>query len=321
VQPAVAAHDTHDAPREAVTGAGSTTGAPTPLTTYRTGQGQQRSHERSDDGGMMPQRTDTAPPEHYTPTPSAPADEDAAPPPPPPYESVVLYESLQSQMASGTAAPSVASVALSGGTLVVEVLKPLKVGDGMGAHAVYTVSMRTTLPTFQKGTAEVKRRFSDFTWLRTRLQASFPGVIMYPLPEKMITASPFNAEFLEHRRAGLQVFMEKTAAHPLLQQCEDLKRFLQEQGGGAGAAAWYQRGAAGTALDAVNSYWAQITTATESFAAGAGVESMLLEEDPRYLEATEYLLRLEERLKKAVRASDDVVSAAGGYTHPLVSST
>eukprot|EP00740_Mantoniella_antarctica_P008193 CAMPEP_0181351992 /NCGR_PEP_ID=MMETSP1106-20121128/2075_1 /TAXON_ID=81844 /ORGANISM="Mantoniella antarctica, Strain SL-175" /LENGTH=262 /DNA_ID=CAMNT_0023464529 /DNA_START=51 /DNA_END=835 /DNA_ORIENTATION=- len=36
---------------------------------------------------------------------------------------------------------------------------------------------------------------------------------------------------------------------------------------------------------------------------------MLMEEDPRYLEATEYLLLLEERLKKAVRSSDDVVSA------------
>jgi hypothetical protein len=42
---------------------------------------------------------------------------------------------------------------------------------------------------------------------------------MYPLPEKMITTSPFNAEFLKHRRAGLQVFVEKTAVHPLLQQC------------------------------------------------------------------------------------------------------
>ena len=56
------------------------------------------------------------------------------------------------------------------------------VGDGMGAHAVYTVCMRTTLPTFQKETAVVTRRFSDFTWLRTRLQASFPGRAWHGIP-------------------------------------------------------------------------------------------------------------------------------------------
>ena len=39
-----------------------------------------------------------------------------------------------------------------------------------------------------------------------------------------------------------------------------------------------------------------------------------MEEDPKYLEATEYLLLLEERLRRAVRSSDDVVGAvnAGG---------
>jgi sorting nexin-1/2 len=86
---------------------------------------------------------------------------------------------------------------------------------------------------------------------------------------------------------------------------------LQSGGGGGvgGGAAWYQRGAAGTALASVDSWWQQVSTAAESFVAGAGVDTMLMEEDPRYLEATEYLLLLEERLKKAVRSSDDVVSA------------
>ena len=34
-----------------------------------------------------------------------------------------------------------------------------------------------------------------------------------------------------------------------------------------------------------------------------------MEEDPKYLEATEYLLTIEERLRRAVRSSDDVVAS------------
>jgi sorting nexin-1/2 len=184
-----------------------------------------------------------------------------------------------------------------GGTLDVMVTAPSKVGDGMGAHATYTVTTITDLVGFKAGAASVARRFSDFTWLRGRLHASFPGVILYPLPEKVVTTSPFNPEFLEHRRAGLDVFMRKTCAHPALRHADDLKLFLEAAGPGGsgggsgggggggsglgGGTAWYQRGAAGTALGAVDSWWQQIATATESFVAGAGVDTMLMEEDPR----------------------------------------
>lgn len=226
--------------------------------------------------------------------------------------------------ATAPAAPGAASVPRGGfdvvvtnpteGALDVAVTNPTKVGDGMSAYAVYTVTTSTTLPGFKAPTATVTRRFSDFTWLRGKLQQSFPGVILYPLPEKVVTTSPFNAEFLEHRCHGLHAFLVKTCAHPELAGSEDVRVFLEEQagatnGGVGGGTAWYQRGAAGTALGAVDSWWQQIATATESFVTGAGVDTMLMEEDPRYLEATEYLLLLEERLKKAVRSSDDVVSA------------
>ena len=210
------------------------------------------------------------------------------------------------------APPSLSPSPSPSGDITVEVTTPIKIGDGMSAYAAYGVTVQTTLPSFASETSNVTRRFSDFTWLRAKLQSSHPGVILHPLPEKTVTTSPFNPEFLEVRRAGLDHFMRKTCAHPTLRHSSDLRAFLQSQdapGVGASSAAWYQRGAAGTALGAVDSWWQSVSTAAESFVAGAGVETMMMEEDPAYLEATEYLLLMEERLRRAARSADDVVHA------------
>ena len=235
-------------------------------------------------------------------------------PPPPPYESVVLEDPpapAHPAPASSSPAPPSPSPSPSG-DITVEVTAPVKVGEGMSAYAAYGVTVQTTLPSFASETSNVTRRFSDFTWLRAKLQSSHPGVILHPLPEKTVTTNPFNPEFLEVRRAGLDHFMRKTCAHPTLRHSPDLRAFLQSQDAqsvGASAAAWYQRGAAGTALGAVDSWWQSVSTAAESFVAGAGVETMMMEEDPAYLEATEYLLLMEERLRRASKSADDVVHA------------
>ena len=246
----------------------------------------------------------------------------SSPTAPPPYESIVLSDpepatavsenaNAAAPLGGGDAYPSPPEQP-PGARLVARVTEPVKIGDGMTAHAAYVVAVDTDMPVFRLPRLSVQRRFSDFTWLRDKLRATFPGVILYPLPEKVVTTSPFNPEFLEHRRAGLDLFLRKTCEHPALRDSIDLVAFLQdEQGAALGSAAspWYQRGPAGTALAAADSWWQQITTATESFVAGAGTESLLMEEDPKYLEATEYLLTIEERLRRAVRSSDDVVAS------------
>ena len=250
----------------------------------------------------------------------------SSPTAPPAYESIVLSDpepapavsEIENNAAAsgGNAYPSPPAQP-PGARLVARVTEPVKIGDGMTAHAAYVVAVDTDMPVFRLPKLRVQRRFSDFTWLRDKLRATFPGIILYPLPDKVVTTSPFNSEFLEHRRAGLDLFLRKTCEHPALRESIDLVAFLQDEHGaslGSAASPWYQRGAAGTALAAADSWWQQITTATESFVAGAGTESLLMEEDPKYLEATEYLLLLEERLRRAVRSSDDVVGAvnAGG---------
>ena len=234
--------------------------------------------------------------------------------------------------------------------VTVEVGKATKVGEGMSAYASYLVTTSTTSPAFRSETSSVSRRFSDFTRLRKALRAAHPGVIVYPLPEKTVTTSPFHPEFLEHRRVGLDTFARAVAAHPTLRRSEHLRAFLEDPGGGpasaedpgggagapsargaaseasasayasdargakeaekaSSAAAWYQRGAAGTALSAVDGWFKSAAIAAESFVHGAGADTVLMEEEPDFLEASEYLLAVEDRLKRAARASDEVVSA------------
>ena len=235
------------------------------------------------------------------------------------------------------------------GDVTVEVGKATKVGEGMSAYASYPVTSSTTSPAFRVETSSVSRRFSDFTRLRKALRTAHPGVIVYPLPEKTVTTSPFHPEFLEQRRIGLDTFVRAVAAHPTLRRSEHLRAFLEDPGGGqpasedpgggasardargaaseasasvsaassgardaekaSSAEAWYQRGAAGTALSAVDGWFKSAAIAAESFVHGAGADTVLMEEDPEYLEASEYLLAVEDRLKRAARASDEVVSA------------
>ena len=288
----------------------------------------------------------------------------ATTPPPPPYESVVLEEPPPADDAKipddpkrdrrAHASPETESTPPTflgaDGDVTVEVGKATKVGEGMSAYASYPVTASTTSSAFRSETTSVSRRFSDFTRLRKALRTAHPGVIVYPLPEKTVTPSPFHPEFLEHRRVGLDTFARAVAAHPTLRRSEHLRAFLEDPGGGpasaedpgggagapsargaaseasasayasdargakeaekaSSAAAWYQRGAAGTALSAVDGWFKSAAIAAESFVHGAGADTVLMEEEPDFLEASEYLLAVEDRLKRAARASDEVVSA------------
>ena len=99
-------------------------------------------------------------------------------PPPPPYESVVLEDPAPAS--SSPAPPSPSPSPSPSGDITVEVTAPVKVGEGMSAYAAYGVTVQTTLPSFASETSNVTRRFSDFTWLRAKLQSSPPGGHHHP---------------------------------------------------------------------------------------------------------------------------------------------
>ena len=230
-------------------------------------------------------------------------------PPPPAYESIQFSRDGDGADALPDAEGD-GSGFITNERVEVSVTNPPRSGDGLTAYAVYTVSTKNDDPAYKKDQSIVVRRYSDFQWLRGRLSTLYPGIVLFPLPEKTVTTSPFQSDFLEHRRSGLETFLKKVVEHPVLATCEDVVMFLEEQGGSSWdqRAPWYC-GAMGTALGAMDSWFQSIGTATETWSTGAGMESVMMEEDPSYLEATEYLLLLEERLKRALKSGSEIVNS------------
>eukprot|EP00644_Phytophthora_capsici_P011304 jgi/Phyca11/506259/fgenesh2_kg.PHYCAscaffold_18_\ len=108
----------------------------------------------------------------------------------------------------------------------VTVSEPVKQGEGMNAYISYKISTNTTRPQFSKSSFSVIRRYSDFVWIHGHLSAMYPGVVVPPLPEKLLVGR-FSPEFIESRRRALQLFLHRCCLHPELQHSEHLTTFLE----------------------------------------------------------------------------------------------
>jgi len=83
--------------------------------------------------------------------------------------------------------------------------------------------------------SSVRRRYSDFEWLRNELERD-SKIVVPPLPSKALKRQmPFRGDdgiyeeaFIEERRSGLEGFVNKIAGHPLAQNERCLHMFLQE---------------------------------------------------------------------------------------------
>ena len=62
----------------------------------------------------------------------------------------------------------------------------------------------------------MRRRYSDFEYFRDILERESTRVTIPPLPGKVFT-NRFSDDVIEHRREGLQRFLQIVAGHPLLQ--------------------------------------------------------------------------------------------------------
>lgn len=93
----------------------------------------------------------------------------------------------------------------------------------------YEICLHTNSMCFQKKTSCVRRRYSEFVWLRQRLQ---DNAVLIELP-KLPPGSPFfnfTSEFqVSQRMQGLQQFLQKVLATPLLLSDSRLHLFLQSQ--------------------------------------------------------------------------------------------
>lgn len=72
----------------------------------------------------------------------------------------------------------------------------------------------------------VKRRYSDFLWLRQMLCKFYPRNFIPPMPKKQIGSRRFEEDFVEKRMKYLQIFMNRIMDSETLKTSEALYSFL-----------------------------------------------------------------------------------------------
>lgn len=120
----------------------------------------------------------------------------------------------------------------------ISVSDPEKVGDGMNAYMAYKVTTKTSMSLFKSNEFAVKRRFSDFLGLHSKLASKYlhVGYIVPPAPEKSIVGmtkvkvgkeDPSSNDFVEKRRSALERYLMRTVKHPILLKDPDVLLFLE----------------------------------------------------------------------------------------------
>lgn len=107
--------------------------------------------------------------------------------------------------------------------------------QGKKRYTDYEIRLRTNLPVFKVKESSVRRRFSDFEWLRNELERD-SKIVVPSLPSKAWKRQIpfrgddglFDEQFIEERRIGLEGFINKIAGHPLAQNERCLHMFLHE---------------------------------------------------------------------------------------------
>lgn len=97
-----------------------------------------------------------------------------------------------------------------------QVRNPQTHGTSRNMYTSYEIVCRTNIPAFKLKHSVVRRRYSDFEYFRDILERESTRVTIPPLPGKVFT-NRFSDDVIEHRREGLQRFLQIVAGHPLLQ--------------------------------------------------------------------------------------------------------
>ncbi|EXJ57106.1 hypothetical protein A1O7_07450 [Cladophialophora yegresii CBS 114405] len=160
--------------------------------------------------------------------------------------STPFHSSLPERPASGRRSDSLSSepqagdqadqVDLAGigrdGILEVTVDTPLKENDGTkDAYVSYLVTTHTDFKSFQKTDFSVRRRFTDFVFLRQSLHRDYQACAIPPLPEKnnmaYVRGDRFSSEFTQRRAWSLHRFLKRCTLHPVLRRAPILILFLE----------------------------------------------------------------------------------------------
>ncbi|GCB72457.1 hypothetical protein scyTo_0006313 [Scyliorhinus torazame] len=105
----------------------------------------------------------------------------------------------------------------------------IKKEDSWHSYVDYEICVHTNSMCFTKKTSCVRRRYREFAWLRQRLQDNAVLISLPEFPSKSPFFSANNGQHVEHRRQGLQEFLEKVLKINILLSDSRLHLFLQTQ--------------------------------------------------------------------------------------------
>uniref|UniRef100_A0A3B3ZJ34 PX domain-containing protein n=1 Tax=Periophthalmus magnuspinnatus TaxID=409849 RepID=A0A3B3ZJ34_9GOBI len=96
------------------------------------------------------------------------------------------------------------------------------------SYVDYKIFLHTNSKAFTAKTSCVRRRYSEFVWLKKKLQKNAGLVPVPDLPGKSLFSFS-NDDFLERRRKGLQCFLDKVVHMTVCLSDSQLHLFLQTQ--------------------------------------------------------------------------------------------
>ncbi|KAK5922430.1 hypothetical protein CgunFtcFv8_019693 [Champsocephalus gunnari] len=102
--------------------------------------------------------------------------------------------------------------------------------DFWHAYIDYEICLHSNSVHFTKKISIVRRRYSEFVWLRQKLQANSQLMLKLPeIPPKNPFFSLNNAQQITERMKGLQKFLEQAVQSPVLLSDSCLHLFLQSR--------------------------------------------------------------------------------------------
>ncbi|KAK1160236.1 sorting nexin-11-like isoform X1 [Acipenser oxyrinchus oxyrinchus] len=97
------------------------------------------------------------------------------------------------------------------------------------SYVDFKIFLHSNSKAFTAKTSCVRRRYSEFVWLKKKLQKNAGLVPVPELPPKTPFFSVGNEDFIEKRRQGLQQFLEKVVNRTVFLSDSQLHLFLQTQ--------------------------------------------------------------------------------------------
>ncbi|KAG1668788.1 Sorting nexin-30 [Nymphon striatum] len=196
--------------------------------------------------------------------------------------------------------------------LIVKVDNPEKHSGAMDSYITFRICTKTNRPDFDNHEFSVRRRYSDFLWLRSRLEAQHPTHLIPPLPEKhsFNRLSRFTPNFIKARMNALNKFLLRITDHPVLSFSDNLKVFITLE---AWEFAAHRK--QGTSL---------ISRFSESFHNMAATY-MMKDRSPEYEDMSVYINRLGEKIGVLERISQRIQKEQQEYVaeldefHPVLS--